>query len=437
MTTELKVILFTDQIDSTKHMAERTPAESLRITREQNDLTADAVRQCHGAILKDTGDGNMISFSSCADAVRCGFIIQQRVRERNAAQPSEPLKFALHVGIDLGEAVVLENDDLRANAANRAARVSAKGPEGEVYFTEKVKQELHPREAQVEFVEAMQLKGVADSVNIYRLVNWLGDIEAAPNPFIWRGGITKAEDFFDRDNEQRTLRSFLQNRQNSQIVGPRRLGKTSLLRQVERKAAEWEPSAAVAYVDLQDARCYTLAGWLRRVSRLFAWPAAATSLEEFAEGVDTMTTTGQRPVLCLDEFEELTMRRDEFPRGFFLALRSCGQSGLSIVTVSQRPLSELTEHGDPSSPFYNTFPPLMLGRFAEADAEDFVTIWRMGIAPFTGDEKRTILEFAKGHPLALQVACFHVIEERTNGGSLMTAMRKAADEMRNHLPYGW
>jgi class 3 adenylate cyclase len=437
MATELKVIMFTDQIDSTRHMTERTPAEMKRIAHEQDDLTADAARQCRGVILKDTGDGHMIEFRACRDAVLCGSVIQRRVRERNAAQSSETLKFALHVGIDFGEAVVLENGDLRANAANLAARVSAKGPEGEVYFTEKVKQELHPREVQVELVGAVPLKGVAGEVNIYRLVVWLGDIEAASNPFIWRGGITKAADFFDRDNEQRTLRSFLQNRQNTQIVGPRRIGKTSLLRQVERKAAEWEPSAAVAYVDLQDARCHTLAGWLRHISRLFAWPAAANNLEEFADGVDAMIAAGKRPVLCLDEFEELTMRRAEFTRDFFLTLRSCGQNGLSMVTASQRPLSELTDRGDPSSPFYNTFPPLMLGRFAEAGAKDFVTIYRPGIAPFTDDEKQAILDFAKDHPLALQVACFHVVEERTNGGGLMAAVRKAADEMRNHLPRGW
>src|SRR5919205_1578125 len=175
-----------------------------------------------------------------------------------------------------------------ASAANLAARVSAKGPEGEVYFTEKVMRELHPREAQVEPVGAVTLKGVAGEINIYRLKQWLGDIDAAPNPFIWRGGITKSVDFFDRDNEQRTLQAFLRNRQNSQVVGPRRMGKTSLLRQVERKAAEWEPNAVVAYVDLQDARCFTLAGWLRRVSRLFAWTATANNLEEFAEGVEAM-----------------------------------------------------------------------------------------------------------------------------------------------------
>jgi AAA+ ATPase superfamily predicted ATPase len=280
------------------------------------------------------------------------------------------------------------------------------------------------------------LKGVEGEVNIYRLVKWLGPIEAAPNPFIWRGGITKAADFFDRDNEQRTLRDFLRGRQNCQIVGPRRISKTSLLRQIERKAAEWEPAAVVAFIDLMDARCSTLIGWLHRVSRRFGWEQRVTTLGEFTDGIEAMVTAGKHPVLCLDEFEEFTTRRAEFTREFFANLRFCGQNGMSVITASQQPLSDLTERGDPSSPFYNIFRRLQLGPFAEADANDFVTIYRPGIAPFNDEEKKMILDFAKGYPLALQVACFHVVEERTNGGSLLTAMRKAAEEMRNYLPNG-
>ncbi len=437
MTTELKVVMFTDQIDSTSGMAERTPAEIRKVARDQQDLTAEAVRQCRGAVLKDTGDGHMIEFRSCADAVRCGFVIQQRVRARNDAQTNDRLKFDLHVGIDFGEAVVLENKDLRANAANLAARVSAKGPRGEVYFTEKVKNELHPREFIVEEVGVIPLKGVAGEVRIYRLIEWLGEIEHTLNPFIWRGGITRAEDFFDRDNEQRTLRAYLNGNQNCQIVGPRRIGKTSLLLQIERVAHEWKQEAKVAYLSLQDPRAFTLSGWLAMVSQKFGWAERATSLADFAERVEAMISQRVRPVLCMDEFREPFSRCDEFTRDFFLTLRSCGQQGMSIVTASQKTLGELTDPVDPTSPFYNTFPLLRLGHFKEEDAKDFIAIHRPGIPSFTQDEKAAVVEFAKGHPLALQVACFHVIEAKESGESLTTAMRKAADDMSNHIPAGW
>jgi class 3 adenylate cyclase len=439
MSTELKVVMFTDQVSSTRGMAARTHAEIKQVARDQDDLTADAVKQCRGTILKDTGDGHLIVFVSCADAVRCGFLLQKRIRERNEAQTNERLRFELHVGVDFGEAVVLPNGDLRADTANLAARVCNACPPGEVYFTEKVMRELNPREASSEHVEvsADKLKGVEGEVNIYRLAEWLAPIESTPNPFIWRAGITKAEDFFDRDAEQRTLRAYLRGRQNCQLVGPRRIGKTSLLLHVERSAAVWERSALVAYMDLQDPRCYTLRGWLAYAARQFAWTPAPLSLAEFAEAAEKTLDEGRHPVLCLDEFEHLSKRREEFTHDFFMTLRSCGQRGLSIVTSSQHPLHELTDTNDPTSPFYNTFPLLRLGPFARADAEDFINTYRPGVPPFNAEERAAILDFAKGHPLALQVACFNLLESKETNTILFAAIQKSDDDMRAHMPQGW
>ena len=283
----------------------------------------------------------------------------------------------------------------------------------------------------------MPLKGVKGKVSIYRLIKWLGEIETPPNPFIWRSGITKAEDFFGRDNEQSMLRAYLRGRQSCQIVGPRRIGKTSLLRQIERAASEWEENAVVAYLDLQDAQCNTLSGWLGLVSRQFEWSTPAASLVKFSEGVDATLRKGLHPILCLDEFEAMTSRRAEFTDDFFLNLRSCGQRGMSIITASRKSLSDLVKSGGLTSPFSNIVSPLKIGPFANKDAEDFITIFRPGVESFMPEEKRTILEFSKGHPLALQVGCFHVVEAKQSRESLTAAMQKAADDVRASLPAGW
>jgi class 3 adenylate cyclase/tetratricopeptide (TPR) repeat protein len=181
--TELKVVMFTDQVSPTRNMARRTPTEIKQVAREQDDLTAEVVKRCRGTILKDTGDGHLIEFPTCIDAVRCGYLLQRRVAERNGSQPSARLRFDLHVGIDFGEAVILPNGDLRANTANLAARVSSICPAGEVYFTEKVMQELNPSKVHAERVEVAEgiLKRVEGTVNLYRLVEWLDPVETALN----------------------------------------------------------------------------------------------------------------------------------------------------------------------------------------------------------------------------------------------------------------
>lgn len=436
MSIQLKVIMFTDQVNSTGNMAELTPDEIRIMTREQNRLVTEAVSRCRGVMLKDTGDGHMIEFRACSDAVRCGYLIQNYVEARNRLQSNERLEFELHVGIEMGEAIVLDNGDLRANAANMAARVSARGPGGEVYFTEKVMRELNPREAQAERVGSVMLKGVRGEVAIYRLKDWLGPVESSPNPFIWRDGITRAEDFFGREKELQRLSNFLSKRQNCQIVGPRRIGKTSLLRQVENKAVEWEASALVAYVDQQDASCHTGKGWLKYVGRKWHWDAHVSDLATFSERVGEMLSQKLRPVLCMDEFEEMTARPAEFTHDFFVALRACGQKGLTIITASKRALNELTNPQDRSSEFFNTFPLMPLGVLTREETEDFVNTYRPGVPPFTADEKKKILKFAKGHPLALQVACDYALEAK-NRVSISAALSKAAAEMKAMLPQGW
>jgi class 3 adenylate cyclase len=434
MHTTLKVIMFTDQVESTRHMARRPPAEIMRVDREQGDLTAEVARQYGGTILKDTGDGAIIEFSSCTAAVQCGFILQQHVKARNRMQSNDRLKFELHIGIDFGEVVVLPNGDLRGNAANRAARVCALCPPGEVYFTEKMMQELHPHVVRVAKVDLIELKGVEGRINIYRLIECSDATEPVRNPFVWRNGITKAEDFFNRHHEEHRLRAFLQNRQNCQIVGARRIGKTSLLRHIERAAPAWEAATMVAYLDLQDPRCFTLGGWLERAGRQFGWSPSPENLAAFAECVEHELSEDHRLLLCLDEFEEITARRHEFHHDFLLTLRACGQQGMSIVTTSQRPLSELTDPQDRTSPFYNTFPLLSVGPFADPDAADFVILDRPGIPPLSREEQTAILDFAAGHPLALQVAYFHVLEAKEGGEGLAVAMCRADDNMRAHLP---
>src|SRR5262249_43492597 len=85
---------------------------------------------------------------------------------------------------------------------------------------------------------------------------------SGPNPYTSRTAIDRPEGFFNRERECRSVRSFLSNRQNCQIIGPRRIGKSSLLLQVRRELPAWgEGETAAAYLDLQDEQCDTVKGW--------------------------------------------------------------------------------------------------------------------------------------------------------------------------------
>jgi hypothetical protein len=248
------------------------------------------------------------------------------------------------------------------------------------------------------------------------------------NPFSTRGAIRNDELFFDRDPERRIIRDYLNARQNCQIVGARRIGKSSLLLFVERHCREWCPQARVAYIDLQDPRCYTLAGWLKEVAHGFGLGAVPLTLSELMEAVEDLLANGVHPVLCLDEFGEMARRPQQFSREVFLTLRACGQRGMSILTAAPKRLSELTDPQDDTSPFFNTFSVLTLRVFGAPEAQRYLDIARPGVPAFTDREKDRILEFAHGHPLALQSAAFHVLAARDLDGDLPAALTRAKQD---------
>lgn len=261
---------------------------------------------------------------------------------------------------------------------------------------------------------------------------------ARSNPFAWRGGITDGSAFFGRTRELDRIRAFLTNSQNCQVVGPRRIGKTSLLRHIQREAGGWfTEDCCVALIDSQLPQCFTLSGWLKRASKQFDWSQPVTDLADFADRVEDDIQSGRRMVLCMDEIPELIARREQFPRDFLLTLRSCGQLGLSIVTAAIKPLSEFTDPSDQDvSPFYNTFPLLPLGRFTDDEAQDFVKLTRPGLGKLKKPDRKTVLKFAGNHPLALQVACQHAFEASQYGEDVSAALQRADEDLRTQIP-GW
>lgn len=253
-------------------------------------------------------------------------------------------------------------------------------------------------------------------------------------PYSWRGGITQEAQFFGRRREQDVILRYLKGRSNCQIVGPRRIGKTSLLLQAERLARGLGDHVLTSYVDFQDPHCNTLRGWMGRVGGGFGWGDTPETLSSFTDRIEDMIDEGFHPVLLVDEFGEITRRGHEFMRDFLLALRYCGQHGLSILTAAHRNLSELTDPEEDTSPFFNTLPVLRLAGFSSVDASDFVNFERPGILPFTPEQKAACLAFAQGHPLALQVCCFELAGAGTRVDEIQEAVRSAGEVMRSLLP---
>ena len=160
---ELLAIIFTDAVDSTARTASDED-HSLRVLLADLDhiRTEAAVRG--GTVLKNTGDGLLISFKSAVDAVECALSIQAGFASR-----SETSSFRHKVGVHIGD-VVKKDGDIYGSGVNTASRLVAQCPAGGVCLSSTV-YELVKQKSQIGSlpVENFQLTNMEPPIGAYRV----------------------------------------------------------------------------------------------------------------------------------------------------------------------------------------------------------------------------------------------------------------------------
>jgi hypothetical protein len=254
------------------------------------------------------------------------------------------------------------------------------------------------------------------------------------NPFI-AGSWVRGANFFGRSD---ALRDVLDgDRDSLWVVGARRMGKTSLLKELEYRVQQNAQSPFVPlYWDLQgsaDARGMA-DSLLGSVEDSESFRRATDISVDDMEGMpvaDMLTTlvrrtvrSGWRLLLLVDEGEELLTIARSNPAAI-PKLRRVLQKGPELRTVltSTRRLARVDEIVDiDTSPFLLGFiPPLYLAPLRDGEAQSL-----LARGNFTDDENRTILERTGNHPFLLQLLASRLFENRDLSGTLD---QLAADEM--------
>ena len=237
------------------------------------------------------------------------------------------------------------------------------------------------------------------------------------NPFSNRAMIKNPDEFFGRKDELKTIFSRLSNLQSCDVSGERKIGKSSLLYYIFMKLGDGD-EYRVAYIDMQDAKYHTVKGFLKHSLKELGSDPVVFSSNNLNENLIAFSNLIEdlrneiKPVLLIDEFENLTKRPEEFTNDFFDAMRSLGSHGnIAYVTASLHSLKWLCTVGKFTSPFYNIFSQVPLGLFSPEETTEFLSAKREGVE-FSEEEIAFIKRIAKNHPLHLQIACYHVLENR-------------------------
>src|SRR5262252_6036167 len=162
-TRRLAAILAADVAGYSRLMGADEEGTLERLKALRRELIDPKIAEHKGRIVKTTGDGLLVEFSSVVEAVACAVSIQRGMAERNAPVPNNE-RIDFRVGINLGDVIVEENDIL-GDGVNIAARLEASAEPGEGRISGIVHDQVHGRlECSFDDTGEQKLKNIARPV---------------------------------------------------------------------------------------------------------------------------------------------------------------------------------------------------------------------------------------------------------------------------------
>ena len=168
MASRVLTVMFTDIKGFTERTSQSSRIELRDMLKEHEDLLLPVLADFGGRVVKTWGDAFVVVFESPTNAVLCGVMMQDRLRERNTGL-AERERLEVRVAINTGE-VVERDGDVFGEAVNIAARIEGITEASEIYFTESVYLAMNKAEVPSSEVGFRRLKGVPEAIKVYMVI---------------------------------------------------------------------------------------------------------------------------------------------------------------------------------------------------------------------------------------------------------------------------
>ncbi len=276
------------------------------------------------------------------------------------------------------------------------------------------------------------------------------------NPYYDYVAVRDITMFFGREDELRSIYDMSEKKQSVSIVGPLRIGKSSILRHLGNP----ELQARVQHVlsqhifislDFRDYLHKTQDDFFRALCEQivaqghhfddFA-PIEQEGRDQFVRLLQTIDRAGFHPVLLMDAFDKVA-QNSAFDPDFFSFMRGLATRGwVSYITASLKRLVEVCHPSVTSSPFFNIFDNHRLGPLTREEAFELAAVPTRRIGyPFTEEEIRWALKQAGRHPFFLQVTCRLLFDEKyrqtETALNWKTLQERVYEELRPHFDNAW
>jgi adenylate cyclase len=135
----------------------------------QAELFEPTVATHNGRLVKTTGDGFLVEFSSVVNALRCATEFQARMAEQNATASSDR-RIEFRIGINVGD-IVVEDGDIFGDGVNVAVRLEGLAQPGGICVSARVQEDATGKLALAfEDIGEQRLKNISRPVRVHRVL---------------------------------------------------------------------------------------------------------------------------------------------------------------------------------------------------------------------------------------------------------------------------
>jgi class 3 adenylate cyclase/pimeloyl-ACP methyl ester carboxylesterase len=153
----LLTIVFTDLVSSTQILSRQGDVEGRRMFREIETLISDLSSRHDGRLIKNLGDGSLITFTSTRQAIAFSLDLQDHMAS---------LPVQMRVGMAAGEPIQ-ENGDVHGAVVAQASRIADLGEAGEVVVSDSVRQLAIGKEFEFQPRGEISLKGFEEAQRVW------------------------------------------------------------------------------------------------------------------------------------------------------------------------------------------------------------------------------------------------------------------------------
>jgi adenylate cyclase len=169
MERRLSAVLAADVVGYSRLMGSNEVATLTALKEHRAQLVDPSIARHQGRIVKLTGDGMLVEFSSVVGAVECAAHIQREMRARNA-DIADDRRIEFRIGINLGD-VIVDDDDIFGDGVNVAARLEGVAKPGGIAVSSAVRENIGNKlDLVFEDMGDQDLKNIAFPVRAYNLV---------------------------------------------------------------------------------------------------------------------------------------------------------------------------------------------------------------------------------------------------------------------------